>query len=179
MILDGHHSHFTFTFCNYTADHKVIIICLPLHTTHALQPCNMGRFRPLVWSWKRVVTLASQSLIAIRKGNLLAHYHTAHVASLNMTTIWSAFQGAGIWLLDCHTIPLSAFKPSKTNTTQSAQPLPVHLSSILVPTPPPTPILTPTSSAAANVPSHNTDIVTQEPFEKSWVGGGTSGVVSH
>jgi hypothetical protein len=79
LILDGHNSHCTFTFCKYAADNKIIIICLPSHTTHALQPCDVGAFGPLAQSWKREVTLASQSLIAIRKDNLLAYYHTARV----------------------------------------------------------------------------------------------------
>ena len=67
LILDGHNSHCTFAFCKYAADHKILIICLPSHTTHALQPCDVGVFGPLAQSWKRVVTLASQSLIAIRR----------------------------------------------------------------------------------------------------------------
>jgi hypothetical protein len=44
LILDGHNSHCTFTFCKYAADKKIIIICLPSHTTHALQPCDVGAF---------------------------------------------------------------------------------------------------------------------------------------
>jgi len=52
LILDGHNSHCTFKFCKYAADNKIIIICLPSHTTHALQPCDVGAFGPLAQSWK-------------------------------------------------------------------------------------------------------------------------------
>jgi hypothetical protein len=149
--LDGHNSHCTFTFCKYAADKKIIIICLPSHTTHALQPCDVGAFGPLAQSWKREVTLASQSLIAIRKDNLLAYYHAARVTALKTTTIQSAFRKTGIWPLDRCAIPLSAFEPSKTTTAQAAQPLPAHLPSILVPTPTPTP----TPSAAASTTLHH------------------------
>ena len=156
LILDGHNSHCTFSFCNYAADNKIIIICLPSHTTHALQPCDVGAFGPLAQSWKRVVTLASQSLIAIKKDNLLFHYHTAHIEALKPTTIQSAFRKTGIWPVNREVIPLEAFEPSKNTTTQAAQPLSAHLPSILVPTPTPTPtptpiptpIPTPTPSAA-------------------------------
>ena len=58
LILDGHNSHCTFAFCKYAAEQKIIMICLPSHTTHALQPCDVGAFGPLAQSWKRVVTLA-------------------------------------------------------------------------------------------------------------------------
>ena len=52
LILDGHNSHCTFTFCKYAANNEIIIICLPLHTMHALQPCDVGAFGPLAQSWK-------------------------------------------------------------------------------------------------------------------------------
>ena len=151
LILDGHNSHCTFTFCKYAADNKIIIICLPSHTTHALQPCDVGAFGPLAQSWKREVTLASQSLIAIRKDNLLVYYHAARVTALKTMTIQSAFRKTGIWPLDQHAIPVSAFEPSKTTTTQAAQPLPAHRPSILVLTPTPTP----TPSAAATTTLHH------------------------
>ena len=86
LILDGHNSHCTFMFCKYAVDNKIIIICLPSHTTHALQPCDVGAFGPLTWSWKQEVTLASQALLAIRKDNLLAYYHTARTTALNTAT---------------------------------------------------------------------------------------------
>ncbi|KAK0505510.1 DDE superfamily endonuclease-domain-containing protein [Armillaria luteobubalina] len=77
LILDGHNSHCTFKFCQYALNQKIIIICLPSHTTHALQPCDVGAFGPLAQCWKRVVTMASQSVIAITKDNLLSYYHKA------------------------------------------------------------------------------------------------------
>ena len=136
-------------------DNKIIIICLPSHTTHALQPCDVGAFGPLTQSWKQVVTIASQSLIAIRKDNLLQHYHNACIMALKPTTIQSAFRKTGIWPLNHHAIPLSAFEPAKNTTTQAAQPLPAHLPSLLVPTPTPTPIPTPTPSVAATAALHS------------------------
>lgn len=90
-----------------------------------------------------MVTHASQSLIAIKKDNLLLHYHTAHVEALKPTTIQSAFRKTGIWPVNHEVIPLEAFEPSKNTTTQAAQPLSAHLPSILVPTPTPTPTPTP------------------------------------
>ena len=95
------------------------------------------------------MTLASQSLIAIRKDNLLVYYHAARVTALKTTIIQSAFQKTRIWPLDRHAIPLSAIEPSKTTTTQAVQPLPAHLPSILVLTPTPTPI----PSVSGDIPS--------------------------
>lgn len=85
------------------------------------------------------MTIASQSLIAITKANFLAYYHTAQSEPFKPATIQSAFGKTGIWPLDHHAIPQSAFEPSKNMTTQAAQPLPVQLPSILSPIPTPTP----------------------------------------
>ena len=100
LILDGHNFHCTYEFCKYAANNKIIIICLPSHTTHALQPCNVGAFGPLSQSWKQVVTLASHSLTVIKKDNLLAYYHATHTKALKPATIQSAFQKTGIWPLN-------------------------------------------------------------------------------
>ncbi|KAF8234781.1 DDE-domain-containing protein [Tricholoma matsutake] len=47
LILDRHNSHCTYPFIKFSAEHHIIIICLPSHTTHALQPCDVGVFGPL------------------------------------------------------------------------------------------------------------------------------------
>ena len=125
---------------------------------HALQPCDMGAFGPLAQLWKHVVTLASQSLIAMAKANFLAYYQTAQSEAFKQATIQSAFHKTGIWPLDHHAIPQSAFEPSKNMTTQAVQPLPAQLPSILspIPTPTPTPIPTPTPTPIASAATANT-----------------------
>jgi hypothetical protein len=59
LILNGHNSHCTYPFIKIYAEHCIIIICLPSHTTHTLQPCNIGVFSPLARAWKSQVTQAS------------------------------------------------------------------------------------------------------------------------
>ncbi|KIM39178.1 hypothetical protein M413DRAFT_75369, partial [Hebeloma cylindrosporum] len=38
LIVDGHNSHCTFKFCRIAERHCIIVVCLPSHTTHTLQP---------------------------------------------------------------------------------------------------------------------------------------------
>jgi hypothetical protein len=149
LILDGHNSHCTYQFIKFSAEHHIIIICLPSHTTHALQPCDVGIFGPLARAWKSCVTRASQENIPITKSNLLRYYHEARNTALKTTTIQSAFRKTGIHPLDRNAVPLSAFEPAKNTTTQAAQPLPAELSSLLIPTPAPSPAV----SAAPAAPS--------------------------
>ncbi|KAF8236324.1 DDE-domain-containing protein, partial [Tricholoma matsutake] len=67
LILDGHNLHCTYGFCKFAADHNIIIICLPSHTTHALQPCNVTCFGPLASAWKSEVNAASADYVEITK----------------------------------------------------------------------------------------------------------------
>ena len=37
LIVDGHSSHFTWSFLEYAKEKGIVVICLPPHTTHVLQ----------------------------------------------------------------------------------------------------------------------------------------------
>jgi hypothetical protein len=133
LILDGHNSHCTYGFCKFAADHKIIIICLPSHTTHALQPCNVACFGPLASAWKSEVNSASADYVEITKQNLLVFYGKAMDRALKKTTIMSAFVKTGIWPLNRHILDPSVFEPSKNTTTEPSQPLPARLPMLLIP----------------------------------------------
>jgi len=47
LILDGHTSHFNWRFFDYCLNVKIIPFCLPAHSTHLLQPLDVGLFSPL------------------------------------------------------------------------------------------------------------------------------------
>lgn len=97
LILDGHNSHTTYELCAFAEKHRIIIICLPPHTTHHLQPCDVGVFGPLAGTWKTEVNLASAQYIEIRKQNLLKYYSHARVKALSPEMIRSSFRTTGIW----------------------------------------------------------------------------------
>ena len=44
LIVDSHSSHFTYELLDYARSHDIIIICLPPHTTHALQTLDVLGF---------------------------------------------------------------------------------------------------------------------------------------
>ncbi|KAJ3534000.1 hypothetical protein NM688_g7200 [Phlebia brevispora] len=132
LILDGHNSHCTYRFCSFAEKHNIIVVCLPAHTTHALQPCDVGVFGPLETCWRAVVTQAGRDMVRISKLNLLQYYHEARTQAFKASTIRNAFRKTGIWPWNPDAIDVSLFEPSKNTTTDSAQPLPAALPSILV-----------------------------------------------
>lgn len=122
LILDGHNSHCTYKFCKFAEDHQIIIVCLPSHTTHALQPCDVGVFGPLASCWKAQVNLVSRQYDSITKLNLLEHYSIARSLAMKSTTISSAFRKTGIWPTDTTAIPKDKFEPALNTTTQAVGP---------------------------------------------------------
>ncbi|PWW79434.1 CENP-B protein, partial [Tuber magnatum] len=47
LILDGNNSHFNWEFFDFCLNTKIISLYLPAHSTHLLQPLDMGLFSPL------------------------------------------------------------------------------------------------------------------------------------
>ena len=55
LIFDGHNSHLTYPTQNAAKLNKIVIVCLPPHTSHALQPLDVAVFRPLKNAWRTVL----------------------------------------------------------------------------------------------------------------------------
>ncbi|CAF1119817.1 unnamed protein product, partial [Didymodactylos carnosus] len=47
LFLDEHKSHFKVEIIQLAVQHKIVIICLPAHVTHILQPLNVVYFQPI------------------------------------------------------------------------------------------------------------------------------------
>ncbi|EKM59383.1 uncharacterized protein PHACADRAFT_85929, partial [Phanerochaete carnosa HHB-10118-sp] len=124
LISDRHNSHCTYCFIRYAANHNILVVCLLSHTTHALQPCNVGVFGPLASAWKVEVSQAlPKYYISICKDNLLDYYHQALQHAMKLTTVISAAK-VGIHPWNPDTFDPSFFAPSLNTTTEAAQPMP-------------------------------------------------------
>ena len=54
LLLDGHSSHYNPSVINKAAKEKLIIFCLPPHSSHETQPLDKGPFGLLKSSWRQV-----------------------------------------------------------------------------------------------------------------------------
>ena len=122
----------TYRFCSFAEKHKIIVVCLPPHTTHCLQPCDVGVFGPLAACWKAVVNANSREYIPIRKNNLIQYYAAAREKAFSRTTIQSAFRKTGIWPLNPNVLPAEAFAPALNTTIKPALPISPEVPAILV-----------------------------------------------
>ena len=55
LIFDGHHSHISLELIELARENNIHLLCLPPHTTHLLQPLDVGVFGPLKQAWKKIL----------------------------------------------------------------------------------------------------------------------------
>jgi hypothetical protein len=55
FIVNGHGSHCTMEFYKYCVETKIILYCLPSHTTHYLQSLDVVMFSPFANAYRKKV----------------------------------------------------------------------------------------------------------------------------
>ena len=97
LILDGHSSHQTAEFDDFCKNNSIICLCMPPHTSHLLQPLDVGVFGPLKRAYGKLV---EGMMVAgnnhIDKEDFLHLYPPARKAAFTKGNICSGFAGAGL-----------------------------------------------------------------------------------
>jgi hypothetical protein len=84
LILDGHGSHATPEFDQYCLDQKIIVLCMPAHSSHLLQPLDVGCFAALKRSYGGLVkTKMRLGVNHIDKQDFLLLYQQARAEALH------------------------------------------------------------------------------------------------
>jgi hypothetical protein len=97
LILDGHGSHLTPQFDRICAENNIIPLCMPAHSSHLLQPLDVGCFAPLKRAYGRFVSdLARCGYNHIDKLDFLADYPRARAEAFKLQTIQTSFAATGI-----------------------------------------------------------------------------------
>lgn len=115
LILDGHCSHVTsIRLLDLAESEEVTLLCLPPHTTHALQPLDKAFFGPL----KAYFKTASNTWVEQHVGRRLTRYQVgpliceAWEKSASVGNGTSGFKSTGIYPLDKNILPDYLFSVS-------------------------------------------------------------------
>jgi len=105
LILDGHNSHITYRASQICKDNNIILLCLPPKTSHALQPLDVGVFKPLKNKWREVLkTWARES----RHQNVTKEVFPKLLKRLtdNMIASWAegGFRGSGLYPINAEIV---------------------------------------------------------------------------
>ncbi|USP80258.1 hypothetical protein yc1106_07532 [Curvularia clavata] len=97
LILDGHESHQSLEFQELCKENNIYTLCMPPHSSHLLQPLNVGYFSPLKRAYSREVeSLIRNHINHITKLDFLPAFKAAFNRSFMAANICSAFRGAGL-----------------------------------------------------------------------------------
>lgn len=97
LILDGHGSHLTPKFDEICTQNDIIPICMPAHSSHLLQPLDIGCFAVLKRSYGRLVeTKMRLGINHIDKLDFLEAYPYARTEAFKPETIKNSFSAAGL-----------------------------------------------------------------------------------
>jgi hypothetical protein len=97
LILDGHGSHSSIEFDQHCKDNNIITLCMPPHSSHLLQPLDVGCFSPLKKAYGRQAeALIRNRINHITKLEFLPCFIAAYHAAITKDNILGGFRGAGL-----------------------------------------------------------------------------------
>jgi hypothetical protein len=134
LILDGHGSHLTPQFDQICMEHDIIPICMPAHSSHLLQPLDIGCFAPLKRAYSRLVeNRMRDGFNHIDKLDFLEAYPNARTEAFTPENIQNSFAAAGLVplqperVLSQLNICLTTPTPPPSRSTISAPKTPYNL----------------------------------------------------
>jgi DDE superfamily endonuclease len=100
LIVDGHSSHVNMRFLEIADRLRILVLILPAHTTHRLQPLDVGIFSALSTAYtKELNTLQHKSLglVSLTKRLFYSLFREAFKYAFTIERIQHAFKKPGIW----------------------------------------------------------------------------------
>jgi hypothetical protein len=149
LVLDGHGSHVTPEFDQYCLQNNIIVVCMPAHSSHLLQPLDVNCFAVLKRSYGRLV---QEKMVLgvnhIDKQDFIPLYEQARTEALQSANIRSGFAATGL-------VP---FNPDRVLSILNTQ--------YRTPSPPPPVSATRVSPWAAETPHNLTELQNQTELIK-------------
>jgi hypothetical protein len=97
LILDGHESYHSEGFEHYCVENNIITLCMPAHSSHLLQPLDVGCFSPLKKAYgQQIKDLMRDHVVHITKDDFFPAFHTAYNIAMTESNIQGGFRGAGL-----------------------------------------------------------------------------------
>ncbi|PMD31228.1 DDE-domain-containing protein [Hyaloscypha variabilis F] len=124
LIVDGHSSHVNIAFVDWADQHGIILLILPPHTTHRLQPLDVGLFQPLSTYYSvEINDLLDSSLgtVGMTKGLFWKYFKPAFDEAFTEENIQSAFRKSGIWPTDGSAIIKMITRPTLAPEVQDQE----------------------------------------------------------
>lgn len=127
LIIDGHESHHSVDFEFFCKEKNIVTLCMPPHSSHLLQPLDIGCFSPLKTAYgKQISELMKAYKTHISKEDFLPAFYAAFQDAITESNIQGGFKGAGLVPLDPEHVILKLDLKLKTPTPPNSRPGTAH-----------------------------------------------------
>ena len=121
LVLDGHESHHSVEFEEHCRTNNILTLCMPAHSSHLLQPLDVGCFAPLKKAYSRQIeNLVRSRITHISKEAFIPAFVEAFKATMTKANIQGGFRGAGLVPYDPEVVisqlDIKLFTPTPENS---------------------------------------------------------------
>ena len=115
LVMDGHCSHMSLEVIQLAQENDIHLLCLPSHTSHLLQPLDVGVFKSLKSFYSKACKqfMVDNPGCVVRSENLASLLAVAWSQSVTPLNIMSGFRKSGIYPLNPGVIDDRLTAPSK------------------------------------------------------------------
>lgn len=118
LICDGFGTHETLEVLEFCLENNIVLCRLPSHTSHKLQPCDVGVFGPLKTAYRNQVERLSQGGVdTVGKEDFTSLYSPARKVAITKRNIKAAWAATGLFPLNPERVLRATPKPAATLTT--------------------------------------------------------------
>ncbi|XP_046582152.1 uncharacterized protein LOC124289604 [Haliotis rubra] len=114
LLYDGHRSHVSLPIIDWAISRNIVLMVLPAHTSHVLQPLDVGCFGPLerIYNSMKHTYMREQVTTNIDKNAMCAVACKAYTSALSPRNLMSSFEKCGIFPFDDSVVSAEALRPS-------------------------------------------------------------------
>ena len=115
VLYDGHRSHINLDLIDWAHTHHIILLILPAHTSHVLQPLDNGCFGPFEKIYNKVCLkfMREHCGQSITRYNVCSLGCSAYSKAMSPHNLQSSFRKAGIIPFNPDIVDLSNYRPSE------------------------------------------------------------------
>ena len=119
LLVDGHSSHIDLDVSNSCQANQILLYCLPPHTSHVLQPLDVGLFSPMKHSWRVAATEYQQNEgKPIDKRSFARVFRSAYQKVVKLSSLVNAFKASGIYPVNRQAIDQKKLQPSQVYSSE-------------------------------------------------------------
>ena len=114
LLTDGHKSHLTLDVVDLCIQNKIILFCLPPHTTHALQPLDVAVFKSLKDYFSKTVRALcfTKRNFVVTKKEFSKVAKTPFEKAFSIPNVKAGFKKCGIYPFNPDVVPAEKMTPS-------------------------------------------------------------------